>query len=264
MSNGRDAFNGSVDSDNAVSAANPPMPIGVTALSVPPANIISASPCCMLLYASPIELVPVAQAVTTFMLLPFNPSCIDTFPAAILVIIIGTRSGLILDGPFSRSFLWLFSIADNLPIPEPTETPAIYASSFSILSPESFKASNAAATAYWLNFSILLEALKSIQSAALNPFTSAARCALYPDESKEVIVSIPTVFFFIASQKSSVLSPIGVTAPSPVTTTLLIIYAYLRLQILPVLLYMKHLQMQEMQRNYLCLPHCPFFVMVYF
>ncbi|MBD9088169.1 MAG: hypothetical protein EGP66_01420, partial [Lachnospira sp.] len=32
--------------------------------------------------------------------------------------IIGTRSGLILDGPFSRSFLWLFSIADKLPIPE--------------------------------------------------------------------------------------------------------------------------------------------------
>ena len=29
----------------------------------------------------------------------------DTLPAAMLVIIRGTRSGLILDGPFSRSFL---------------------------------------------------------------------------------------------------------------------------------------------------------------
>lgn len=47
----------------------------------------------------------ITRFVTTFIFLPFKPSCIDTLPAAMLVIIRGTRSGLILDGPFSRSFL---------------------------------------------------------------------------------------------------------------------------------------------------------------
>ena len=47
--------------------------------------------------------VPVAQAVTTLRDLPFAPSAIDTFPAAIFVIISGTRSGSILPGPLSRS-----------------------------------------------------------------------------------------------------------------------------------------------------------------
>ena len=44
--------------------------------------------------ASPIELLPVAQAVTTSVHLPLQPKSIATFPAAMLEIIIGTRSAV--------------------------------------------------------------------------------------------------------------------------------------------------------------------------
>jgi len=81
------------------------------------------------------------------MLLPLSPYCIDTFPAAILVIIRGTSNGLILEGPLSRSLLCSLSIASRLPMPEPIEVPILYASSFAISSPESSIASFAAATA---------------------------------------------------------------------------------------------------------------------
>ena len=49
LSNGIEALLGSVDVERAVSAAKPPIPIGDIELSVPPANITSASPCCILL-----------------------------------------------------------------------------------------------------------------------------------------------------------------------------------------------------------------------
>ena len=59
--------------DNAVRAVNPAIPIGVTLPSVPPATITSTSPYWMERNASPMEFVPVAQAVTTLMLFPFRP-----------------------------------------------------------------------------------------------------------------------------------------------------------------------------------------------
>ena len=148
LSNGRDALSGSVLVESAVSAVNPPIPIGVILLSVPPQTITSASPHWIERYASPIEFVPVAQAVTTLMFFPFNPYAMDTFPAAILVIISGTNSGLILPGPRSSSFLCSRSMASKLPIPEPIDVPTRYASSFSISSPASLIACPAAATAY--------------------------------------------------------------------------------------------------------------------
>ena len=46
------------------------------------------------------EWVPVAQAVTTFKLFPFNPNWMETFPAAMFVIIKGTNIGGTLFGPF--------------------------------------------------------------------------------------------------------------------------------------------------------------------
>ena len=41
----------------------------------------------------------------------FSPVAIETFPAAIFVIIFGTRSGSTLEGPFSISFFSLVSVA---------------------------------------------------------------------------------------------------------------------------------------------------------
>lgn len=49
-----------------------------------------------------------------------------------LEIIIGTKSGFTLDGPFSSSFLYSRSIACKLPTPEPIAQPTRYGSSFSI------------------------------------------------------------------------------------------------------------------------------------
>ena len=73
LSNGIDALFLSVLLVKAVKFVNPATPRGVIALSVPPAIITSASPHCMERYASPIEWVPVAQAVTTLMHFPFAP-----------------------------------------------------------------------------------------------------------------------------------------------------------------------------------------------
>ena len=147
---------------SAVSAVKPETPIGEMLLSAPPATITSASPYWMVRNASPIQLVPVAQAVTTLMLLPFRPNWMDTFPAAILLIIIGTRKGFTRLGPFSSSLLCSRSIAWREPMPEPTATPTRQGSSCCISSPASAIASLDAATANWQKASILLAALKSI------------------------------------------------------------------------------------------------------
>ena len=162
LSNGREHRFGSVSDDSAVSAVNPAIPIGQMLPSVPPAIMTSASPYWMLRNASPIVLVPVAQAVTSLMLFPLKPNWIDTLPAAMLEIIIGTRSGLTRPGPFSRSFLYSRSIACRLPTPLPIAVPTRYGSSFSISSPASAMASFVAATAYWQNSSMRFAALGSI------------------------------------------------------------------------------------------------------
>ena len=90
--------------DSAVRAVKPAIPVGHTEDSVPPATITSASPYWMAWNASPIQWVPEAQAVTTFVHFPFRPRQMDMFPAAMLEIISGTISGFTLFGPFVVSF----------------------------------------------------------------------------------------------------------------------------------------------------------------
>ena len=65
--------------------------------------------------------------------------------------------------------------------------------------------------------------LGSMRSFATKSFSSAASVALYPVVSKRVIGPIPTFPSFTPFQKLSTSFPIGVTAPSPVTTTRLFI-----------------------------------------
>ena len=84
-------------------------------------------------------------------------------------------------------------------------------------------ASFAAATAYWQNSSIRLAAFASIYCFASKSFTSAARWHLYPSVSNLVISPKPIFPSFTDCQNSSTLSPIGVIAPIPVTTTRLLI-----------------------------------------
>ena len=178
LSNGRDAVSGSSLVERAVRAAKPAIPSGVIADSVPPATITSASPYWIERNASPIEFVPVAQAVTTLMDLPFKPYCIATLPTAMLLIIIGTSSGFTRFGPFSSIFLCSRSIACKLPIPEPMLVPTRNGSSFSISRPACAIASPAAATAYWENGSIRLAAFGSMYFFGSKSFTSPASFAL--------------------------------------------------------------------------------------
>ena len=84
-------------------------------------------------------------------------------------------------------------------------------------------ASFAAATAYWQNNSIRLAAFASIYCFASKSLTSAARWHLYPSVSNFVISPKPIFPSFTDCQNSSTLSPIGVIAPIPVTTTRLLI-----------------------------------------
>ena len=90
-----------------------------------------------------------------------------------------------------------------------------------MLIPASSNASFAAATAYCEKGSILFAALKSMRSFATKSFTSAAICTLNSEASNFVIGPIPTLPSLIPVQNSSTVFPIGVTAPRPVTTTLL-------------------------------------------
>ena len=161
-SNGMEARSGSSEVERAVSPENPATPNGVMQLSVPPATMTSASPCWIARIASPMEFVPDAHAVTTLMFFPFKPNWMDTFPAAILLIMSGTRSGFTRFGPFSRSFLYSFSMICKLPIPELTQTPTRNGSSFVMSREESSIAWRAAATANCAKRSILLAAFGSI------------------------------------------------------------------------------------------------------
>ncbi len=152
----------------------PATPIGVMLASVPPATITSASPYWMERNASPMEWVPVAHAVTTLMHFPLRPNWMETFPAAMLLIIRGTKSGSTLPGPFSNSLLYIRSKACKEPIPEPTLTPTRNGSSFSMSMPEFSRASFAAATANWQKCSIRRAVLDPYTALDQNPFTSAA------------------------------------------------------------------------------------------
>ena len=160
------------------------MPMGVMLASVPPATITSASPYWMARKASPMEWVPVAQAVTTLMHLPLSPNWMATFPAAILQIIRGTNRGSTRLGPFSRSFFSLRSMAWREPIPEPTLTPTRKGSSFSMSMPDWSKACFAAATANWENGSIRRAVFGSMYALASKSFTSAASLHLKSAVSK--------------------------------------------------------------------------------
>ena len=68
--------------------------------SAPPAIITSASPRWMILMASPIAWLPVAQAVTTEEFGPLAPKRIEISPEAMLTMSIGMKNGETRSGPF--------------------------------------------------------------------------------------------------------------------------------------------------------------------
>ena len=115
----------------------------------------------MVLYASPIAWVDELQAETVDIDSPFKPNSIATFPAGILQIDIGINIGDILLWPFVTNASHWFWIVFSPPIPEPTNTPILSKSVFSLVIWLSLNASFAAIIAYWEHLSNLFACLAS-------------------------------------------------------------------------------------------------------
>src|SRR5699024_12487826 len=91
--------------------------------TVPPSIIASTPPHSIALYAPPIEYVPDAQAVTEQDFNPLAPVLMETCPAAMSGINIGTKYLLSRLYPLSINLLTCFSYVSIPPIPQPIHTP---------------------------------------------------------------------------------------------------------------------------------------------
>ena len=219
-SNGRLARSGSSFLvDNARSAPNPPMPIGVMAASDPPAIMTSATPRRMISNASPMACAEAEQAVHVAELGPLAPYRIETWPAARLMMAEGIKKGEILRGPPSSSALCSRSIVVNPPIPDAMNTPTRGAISGVTSSPASSTANCDAAIAYWMKTSIFLTSLRSTNRSGSKFFTSPAMRVANCDASNLVIIPMPLHPAQTAAQLVSVPIPSDDTRPMPVTTT---------------------------------------------
>ena len=128
-------------------AAKPARPMRVTAASLPPVIITSASPYWMVRKALPMELAALAQAVTMHSLGPRRPHWIETCPLAELAISLGMVKAETLSGPLVSSRSCWVSISHRPPMPEPIITPQRNGSYLEKSMPESFTASIAATRA---------------------------------------------------------------------------------------------------------------------
>src|SRR3990167_223703 len=97
-----------------------------------------------------------AHAVVVQQLGPLALKNIDTYPAAMLLIIFVMKNGDRRPGPFSARMCTVLTYVSIPPIPEPMMVPVSGESSSVISSPESSSASLAEATAYWMNASVFL------------------------------------------------------------------------------------------------------------
>src|SRR5262249_40874308 len=170
--------------------------------------------------ASPSEWAEVAQAVTVQELGPFALLRIDTQPAAMFTINIGTVNGEQRSGPFSMSVRCCFSIVSKPPAAEPTTTPTLVGSSFSMSSFASLTASCAAATANWMKRSMRLACLASTYASGsksvISPAILQADCS---SGATSVTGLIPERPLNRPAQKSSLPVPTDEIVPMPVTTT---------------------------------------------
>ncbi len=91
--------------------------------------------------------------------------------------------------------------------------------------PESASAWRAAATIIWANRSIFRALRLSIHSVGSKSLSSQANCTGNADASKSVIGPAPLFPAVRFVQNVSGSGPSGVTAPSPVTTTLRVVYS---------------------------------------
>ncbi len=137
-------------------------------------------------------------------------------------IIFGIKNGLNLGVPsplakFTTSSKNVF----KPPMPDPQITPMRLVSSFSKSNPASLTASSVENKAYCTNGSSLRASFRPKKPSASNPFTSQANLVLNFSTSKLLIKAAPLTPLIRLFQYSGTVLPIGVSAPSPVTTTLL-------------------------------------------
>ena len=168
----------------------------------------------MIAAASPMPWLPEAHAVTTHEAGPRRPSCIETCPADMFTIAIGTISGEARSAPRSSRARWLSSKAALPPLPVAMTVPARSPSS-SIVRSASSSASRAAATAIWLTRSILRVARRSMKSSGSKPSTSHAMRQACPVVSKRVIGPAQARPSSAAFQASRQPMPSGLTMPRP-------------------------------------------------
>ena len=118
---GREAVAGSsLRVERARMDAKPATESGVTAASLPPQIITSASPRSRMRKASPMAWAPVVQAVEGVRLGPVAPYLIEICPAARLAMVALMKKGETRPGPEARSFACSRSMTSKAPIPLPT------------------------------------------------------------------------------------------------------------------------------------------------
>ena len=83
--------------------------------------------------AAPMACSPEAQAEVVHRFGPLAPTAMDTWPAAMLAIMVGMKKGEIRDGPWASSLVWVASRVSRPPRPQPMMTPTEAASAGSIL-----------------------------------------------------------------------------------------------------------------------------------
>ena len=193
--------------------------MGVIAESPPPQSIASARPSRIASRPSPIAICEAAQAAHDDRNGPRVPSWIETRAAAGFGITASSEKGLTRPGPSSASVSQQSSNALIPPIAVATEAP-IRSGSFSISIPESACACRAAATTSCAKRSICRARRDSIQRAGSNSFASQAMPTENPLASKAEIGPAAERPSSRRSQLDATSPASGVTAPSPVTTTL--------------------------------------------
>ena len=144
----------------------------------------------------------------------------ETCPDAISGSIIGTKNGLILEGPrVSRTPIWLDRVViPPIPLAIITETRLQFAELICI--PLCSIASMAEAAASWTNLSIRLACFLPTYWSGSKSVISAAKVVSYPSVSKVVMSSTPETPLHKLSQVALLVRPTGLTAPYPVTNTL--------------------------------------------
>ena len=130
---------------------------------------------------------PLEQADVVHRFGPFNPSEIDTCEAAMSVIIIGTRKGLTLLGPFASSTFICSNRVVRPPIPLPRIMPISSWLPELIWSLDCSIASWLAATASWAKRSMWRASLRLMKSVAQKPFTSPPNLVSRESVSNRVI-----------------------------------------------------------------------------